>query len=171
MVFQVIWIFGYLACLAVSAFSLALALDPFALNEFPSLFTLRNQGSNFKVAKNMLSNPAKPLFLREIFTVRVAVLLNFGWVTVASILAFSVCFKKFQTPFANESIWAIAILCVALFIFVLNSVLYGGFIVGGVFVFVNVTLFSKYTELYEESKRNQRFLALTAQHLQRPTGI
>lgn len=105
----------------------------------------------------MVTNPVKPLFIREILALRVAILINFGWVTVASILGVSVCFKKFETPFTNESIWAIAILCVAFLIFTFNSIKYGGFLYGGVFVYVNFTLYDKYTKLYRQCKSNLSF--------------
>jgi hypothetical protein len=75
--------------------------------------------------------------------------INFGWVTVASILGVSVCLKKFEVNFSHESIWAIAILSVALVIFTINSILYGQLLYGGVFVYVNFTLYDKYKKLSE----------------------
>ena len=83
----------------------------------------------------MLTNPLRPLYIREILTLRVAIMINFGWVTIASILGVAVCFKKFRTHFDHESTWAIIILCIALVIFTINSILYGQILYGGVFVY------------------------------------
>lgn len=132
MVVQVFVIFCYLACLAVP------------MHCYKSI--------NLQVAKNLVSNPEEPLYLWEIITLRTAIYLNFGWVTVASILSIAVCFKKFETEFKEEVIWAIAVLAAAYLIFTINSIIYGGFIVGGVFVFVNFMLFDKYNRQYERSK-------------------
>lgn len=117
----------------------------------------------------MVTNPAKPLYLREILVLRVAILINFGWVTVASILGVSVCFKKFEVPFTHESIWAIAILCVAFLIFAFNSYKYGGFLYGGVFVYVNFTLFEKYNRRYRDGKRFPGFGRRSEDNPKRPS--
>ena len=100
----------------------------------------------------MMDNPSKSLYLREIFTIRVAVMINLGWATIASILGVAVCFKKFGTHFDNESVWAIAMLCVAFCIYAFNSWKYGQFLFGGVYCFTMFTLFDKYNKLYNKSK-------------------
>ena len=96
--------------------------------------------------------------MKEIFTLRVAVLINFGWVTIASILGVAVCFKKFKTHFSNEEVWAIVILCVALVIFTVNSVLYGDFLYGGVFVYTMICLFAMYKKNIDHASKSEVFL-------------
>ena len=80
-----------------------------------------------------------------------AIILNFGWVTVACILGVAVCFKKFETNFSHESVWAICVFALALAVFTVNSVLYGQLLYGGVFSYVNFCLYAKYKK-WSESK-------------------
>lgn len=92
----------------------------------------------------MLNNPARPLYWREYLVIKPAIVINGGWVTVASFLGLGVCFKKFEVSFSHESIWAIVGLIVLLCVYTANSWVYGGFLFGAVFVFVNFCLFDKY---------------------------
>ena len=101
----------------------------------------------------MLNNPKKPLYWREYLLITPAVVINAGWVTVASFVGLGVCFKKFEIVFQNESFWAIIGLIVLLGVFSLNSFIYGGFLLGGVFVFVNYALFDKYNT--DKAKRKK----------------
>lgn len=98
-----------------------------------------------------MTNPPKPLYWREYLTLRLGVMINLGWVTTASILSIAVCFKKFGTPFSQESVWAICVLCVAFVIYTVNSVLYGQPLYQGVFVFVNFCLFDRFSKDYKSS--------------------
>lgn len=108
------------------------------------------------MAKCMLNNQARPLYLREYLIIKPAIVINAGWVTVASFLGVGVCFKKFEVHFNHESIWAIVGVVVLFCVFTANSWRYGGFLLGSVFVFVNFTLFYKYNT--EEAKGKNYFL-------------
>ena len=102
-----------------------------------------------QVSKILVTNPLKPLFWYEYLTLRLGVMINFGWVTTASILSVSICFKKFETPFSHESVWAICILCVAFVIYTVNSVLYGQPFYQAVFAYVNFALFDRFNKSYK----------------------
>lgn len=82
-------------------------------------------------------------------------MLNFGWVTLASILGVAVCLRKFQTKFEREDIWAISLLCIAFVITTVNSVLYGQFLYQGVFAYTNFCLFDRFNKLYRSAERSE----------------
>ena len=86
------------------------------------------------MSKIILTNCTNELYLGEKMTIYVAIMINFAWVTIASIVAVAVTFKKFEVNFNHESTWAIGVLCIAFCIFSYSSWLYGELLYGGVFV-------------------------------------
>lgn len=98
----------------------------------------------------LVTDHKKPLNLIEIGTLRVAMLINFGWSTIACVLGVSVCFKKFETHFDNEAAWAISVLAIIFCVFTANSWIYGQLLYGGVFVFASFSLYDKYNRLCKQ---------------------
>ena len=85
------------------------------------------------------------LTLKEYLTIRIGIAINFGWVTVASILSIAVTFKKFRTDFpGRESSWAIAMLVIAACIFIANSFTQFELFFSAVYVYVLFTLWDRF---------------------------
>lgn len=81
----------------------------------------------------------------ETFTLYPAVMLNFGWVTIASTLSVSVALLKFEMEFPGDDVlWAVASLAIVYSLFFLSALIYNTFLYGMVFVYYSFCLFLRY---------------------------
>ena len=75
------------------------------------------------------------------------IVLNLGWIILASILSIGVALKSFNIKVNNEYIWAISGLGAIYLVYAINSYLYGDFLFGGVYAYFCFALFDKYNNL------------------------
>ena len=107
---------------------------------------------NSKMCFYYLRRPENDLNCFETLTLYIAVMLNFGWVTIATILSITTTLIKFEVDLPGDDvIWSVLILMIAYGLFYLSSILYHNFIYEMVFVAFNFTLFLKYMFLIVEN--------------------
>jgi hypothetical protein len=79
-------------------------------------------------------------------------MINFGWVTCASILSVTTTMIYFEMDLIGDNVlWAISVIVVAYAIFYLAAIIYGHFFYGLVFVYFNFALFLRYIHLIMEN--------------------
>lgn len=99
-----------------------------------------------------LERPENKLNCFETFTLYLAVMINFAWVTLASFLSVTTLFKKFEVEFpGDEVIWAVIAVVLAYSVFYLSAIIYKHFFYGAVFIYYNFMLFGKYVILIADS--------------------
>ena len=99
-----------------------------------------------------LERPENRLGCFESFTLYLAVMINFGWVTCASILSVTTTLIFFEIDLPGDDVlWGICVIVVAYAIFYLAAIIYGHFFYGVVFVYFTFALFLRYISLIMEN--------------------